>query len=117
MHGNAYARIERDRDGKITALRPLNPQHVYVTVNPTTHALIFGAEGLTLTSNDILHAHLQPLTVSEPLGLGPIQAARMDLEGARQTRDFAAQWFDGTGAPHRNSIESDDSNPRGRESR
>lgn len=99
MHGNAYARIERDRDGKITALRPLNPAFVFVTVNPTTHALVFGVEGATLTANDVLHAHLQPLTVSEPLGLGPIQAARMDLEGARQTRDFAAQWFDGTGAP------------------
>lgn len=99
LHGNAYALIERDPAGKIVALRPLNPRYVMVTVNRTTHGLVFYVDGATKTANDILHAHLQPLVVSEPLGLGPLQAARMDLEGARQTRDFAAQWFDGTGSP------------------
>lgn len=99
LHGNAYALIERDPAGKIVALRPLNPRYVMVTVNRDTHGLVFYVDGETKTANDILHAHLQPLVVSEPLGLGPLQAARMDLEGARQTRDFASQWFDGTGSP------------------
>lgn len=99
LHGNAYALIERDQTGKIVALRPLNPRYVMVTVNRSTHGLVFYVDGETKTANDVLHAHLQPLVVSEPLGLGPLQAARMDLEGARQTRDFAAQWFDGTGSP------------------
>lgn len=99
LHGNAYALIERDQAGKIVALRPLNPRYVMVTVNRDTHGLVFYVDGETKTANDVLHAHLQPLVVSEPLGLGPLQAARMDLEGARQTRDFAAQWFDGTGSP------------------
>lgn len=99
LHGNAYALIERDPAGKIVALRPLDPRYVMVTVNRATHGLIFYVDGETKTANDVLHAHLQPLVVSEPLGLGPLQAARMDLEGARQTRDFAAQWFDGTGSP------------------
>ena len=99
LHGNAYALIERDHAGKIVALRPLNPRYVMVTVNRDTHGLVFYVDGETKTANDILHAHLQPLVVSEPLGLGPLQAARIDLEGARQTRDFASQWFDGTGSP------------------
>lgn len=99
LHGNAYALIERDQAGKIVALRPLNPRYVMVTLNRATHGLVFYVDGETKTANDVLHAHLQPLVVSEPLGLGPLQAARMDLEGARQTRDFASQWFDGTGSP------------------
>ena len=99
LHGNAYALIERDPAGKIVALRPLNPRYVMVTINRDTHGLVFYVDGETKTANDVLHAHLQPLVVSEPLGLGPLQAARMDLEGARQTRDFASQWFDGTGSP------------------
>lgn len=99
LHGNAYARIERDAAGQVIALRPLDPRKVWINVNPSTHSLRFGVEGEILTSADVLHAHLQPATVGEPLGLGPIQAARLDLVGARQVRDFAAQWFDGTGQP------------------
>jgi len=99
LHGNAYARIERDARGDVIALRPLDPRAVMVTVNPTTHAVVIGAEGQTLSAADVLHAHLQPETTGAPFGLGPIQAARLDLHGARQTRDFAMQWFDGTGQP------------------
>lgn len=99
LYGNAYARIERDNNGQVIALRPLDPRKVWVSVNPTTYALVFGVEGKTLTSNDVLHAHLQPAAVSEPFGLGPIQAARADLHGAARIRDYASQWFDGTGQP------------------
>lgn len=99
LYGNAYALIERDDRGNVLALRPLDPRRVMITVNPTTHALIIGVDGRTLAAADVLHAHLQPQTVGDPLGLGPIQAARTDLQGARMTRDFAAQWFDGTGQP------------------
>ena len=41
---------------------------------------------------------------ADPLGLGPIQAARADLDGARMTRDYATQWFDGTGLPSNRKI-------------
>lgn len=99
LHGNAYARIERDAAGNIVSLRPLDPRKVWININPTTHGLRFGVDGKILTSADVLHAHLQPAVVGEPLGLGPIQAARLDLLGARQVRDYAAQWFDGTGQP------------------
>ena len=99
LYGNAYARIERDATGQVIALRPLDPRKVWVSVNPTTHALVFGVDGTTLTTHDVLHAHLQPAAVSEPFGLGPIQAARADLHGAARIRDYASQWFDGTGQP------------------
>ena len=99
LHGNAYARIERDAAGAILALRPLDPSKVLVSVNPTTYAVIFGVEGKTLSSSEVLHAHLQPATVGAPFGLGPIQAARSDLLGAARIRDYATQWFDGTGQP------------------
>lgn len=99
LHGNAYALIERAPDESILALRPLDPARVFISLNPTTHALRFGVEGRTLTAYDVLHAHLQPARPSEPLGLGPIQAARADLDGAQHTRDYATQWFDGTGLP------------------
>lgn len=99
LHGNAYARIERDPAGNVLALRPLDPSRVFVSVHPTTRVLRFGVEGQTLTSADVLHVHLQPARPSEPFGLGPIQAARTDLAGAVATRDYAAQWFTGTGLP------------------
>ena len=99
LYGNAYARIERDSSGAVLALRPLDPRKVWVNTHPATHALRFGVEGEVLTASDVLHAHLQPATIGEPFGLGPIQAARADLNGARDVRDFATQWFDGTGQP------------------
>ncbi|MFR1472708.1 MAG: phage portal protein [Actinomyces urogenitalis] len=99
MTGNAYARATRNQAGDVLALLPLNPQHVFLTVDPTTRALRFSIDGATVPAADVLHAHLQPATPSEPVGLGPIQAARAELDGARQVRDFATQWFDGTGEP------------------
>lgn len=99
LYGNAYALIERDPAGSPIALRPLDPSRVWVSINPTTRALRFGVEGKELTSFDVLHAHLQPARIGEPLGLGPIEAARADLMGARDVRDYASQWFTGTGEP------------------
>lgn len=99
LYGNAYALIERDPAGSPIALRPLDPARVWVSINPTTRALRFGVEGKELTSFDVLHAHLQPARIGEPLGLGPIEAARADLMGARDVRDYASQWFTGTGEP------------------
>lgn len=99
LHGNAYCLIERDARGTILALRPLDPRRVGVTVNPATHAIFFGVEGRTRPASDVLHAHLQPAVVGDPLGLGPIQAARRDLTGAADIRDYASQWFEGTGQP------------------
>lgn len=99
LYGNAYALIERDGAGTPVALRPLDPSRVWISVNPATRALRFGVEGKELTSFDVLHAHLQPARIGEPLGLGPIEAARADLMGARDVRDYASQWFTGTGEP------------------
>lgn len=99
LYGNAYALIERDSAGRAFNLRPLNPATVWVNLDPQTKAPRFGVEGRVLTAYDVLHAHLMPATVGDPFGLGPIQAARPDLVGARLVRDYAAQWFDGTGEP------------------
>lgn len=99
LHGNAYALVERDAVGVPLALRPLNPTHVFVTVHPTTHTLRFSVEGVERPAADVIHAHLQPATIGEPFGLGPIQAARAELLGARDVRDYASQWFTGTGQP------------------
>lgn len=99
LHGNAYALAERDQGGAVLALRPLTPTTVFLTQDPATHRLRFYIEGAAVSADDVLHAHLQPLTPGEPIGLGPVQAGRADLDGARRVRDYSAQWFDGTGEP------------------
>src|SRR5690606_28508787 len=45
-------------------------------------------------------AHVRYLELPGVLcGLGPIQAARAELTGAVQVRDYAAEWFDRSGVP------------------
>lgn len=99
LTGNAYALALRAPDDTLIALRPVDPRRVFVTVNTTTGVPRYSYDGRELSGRDILHAHLQPATPSEPLGLGPVQAARREINGARDVRDYASQWFDGTGQP------------------
>lgn len=100
LTGNAYALAERpDPLGAPVALRPLNPATVFLTLDPATRRPRFSVEGREVPASDILHAHLQPAVPGEPVGLGPIQAARAELDAAALTRDFTSQWFTGTGEP------------------
>lgn len=98
LDGNAYWRIYRDMTGTPISLRPLNPHEVGVYRHPDTDRLEYTWRGKPLsrgdrTAGDIVH--LQKLRIpGRDTGLGPIEAARAELTGAMQARDYSATWFE-----------------------
>lgn len=97
LDGNAYWRILRAPDGRTPiAIKPLNPREVtpYLTERDE---LRYQWRGQTWkpadrTSGDIIH--LQKLRIpGHAAGLGPIEAARAELQGALDARDYASSWF------------------------
>lgn len=99
LNGNAYWRVLRGPDG-ITpiALRPLNPREVtpYFNERDERRYQWRGTDGLRPAdrrAGDIMH--LQKLRMpGRAAGLGPIEAARAELLGALQARDYSASWFE-----------------------
>lgn len=97
LHGNAYWLVNRGPNSEVLDITPLDPAQVAVT------STAFGQprylhKGKTYTPNDIQHLQLMRLS-GHPTGLGPIQAAQVDLAGALDVRDFAGQWFKDSGVP------------------
>lgn len=97
LDGNAYWRVLRAPDG-ITpiAIKPLNPRDVSVQLLESGERRYMW-RGNTYrpadrSGGDILH--LQKLRIpGRATGLGPIEAARAELAGALETRDYASSWF------------------------
>lgn len=87
-NGNAFWRIERDTPAdQPSALHVLDPNEVHVNEDGT-----FSHRGRTLRAWQV--QHLQLMRIPGRLrGLGPIQAASMDLTGAADMRDYAGNWF------------------------
>lgn len=102
LDGNAYWLVLRDTKGAPISLQPLNPRDV-TPARDTFGRRVFMYKGkqrsaATRTEGDI--AHLQKLRVpGRERGLGPIEAARAELEGALDARDYSAGWFDRSDVP------------------
>lgn len=95
LHGNAYWHVVRDSAADAPqALVPLPALEVYPMEDGT-----FGYKGKTFQSWQISHLKLTRLP-GVLLGLGPIQAARAELQGMLHLRDYAAGWFDQGGVPN-----------------
>lgn len=97
LDGNAYWLVLRAPDG-ITpiAIKPLNPREVtpYLTERDELRYQWRGNlyRPADRTSGDIVH--LQKLRIpGRAAGLGPIEAARAELQGALDARDYASGWF------------------------
>ena len=97
LHGEAFWRkIRADqtarRPNEIVELKPLNPGEVSVREDPETGRKIYHWRGVEIPARDI--EHLKLMTVAGHVrGLGPIQAARLEIEGAIDARDYGAGWF------------------------
>lgn len=94
-HGNAFWRIIRDT--------PTDPIKAAVVLDPT-EVVVDETNGKYHWRGKELQPwqcqHLSLLRVpGSPYGLGPIQAARPDLRGVLDARDYAAEWFDRSGVP------------------
>ena len=94
--GNAFWLPERV-DGIVVDLPVLNPHEVTVIERRDKPAK-YSYRGRIYQRDEMVHLALLrvPGTV---VGLGPIQAARVDLKSALAVRDYAAEWFDESGVP------------------
>lgn len=84
--GNAYWRVIRDDRGPRN-VEALDPHVCYPNEDGT-----LSYKGLTLEANEFRHLALLR-RAGRTLGLGPIQAARAELGGALDLRDYAAGWM------------------------
>lgn len=100
LDGNAFVRLERF-GGQIVGCTLLPPQHVVVTDagnDPAAPDIRYSYLGHTYTGDDIIH--LKYLNVPGRLrGLGPISAAREEIESAQAARTYKSRFYtDGSNA-------------------
>ena len=111
LNGNAFWLRLKGVDGSTIGLRNLPPALVSVSdargdiANPDKRYWYMGRE---YTSNDIIH--LRFLKVPGRLrGMGPIEAAREEIEGAIDARDYKSRYFRGHAShghhQHREAVE------------
>lgn len=95
LDGNAFTRIVRDWKGEIVTCEMLPPQYVTVTDesdDPARPDLRFSYLGNAYTADDVVHSKF--LNVPGRLrGLGPISAAREEIDAAQLARDYKARFF------------------------
>lgn len=98
LDGNAYWRILRGPSGEPVSLQPLNPAEVSARRDSKTDRMVYHWRGERYTPGDRTGGdivHLQKLRVpGRDTGLGPIEAARAELTGALQARDYSSSWFE-----------------------
>lgn len=102
LTGNAFWQLTRDPAGVVINVRVLDPNKVTVVKNldprtaPDGEKFSYWHNAKRIPATDVRHlAFLRvPGHVS---GLGPIQAARRELAGVRDVRDYASQWFTDSG--------------------
>lgn len=95
LDGNAFTRIVRDWKGEIVTCEMLPPQYVTVTDesdDPACPDLRFSYLGHAYTADDVVHSKF--LNAPGRLrGLGPISAAREEIDAAQLARDYKARFF------------------------
>lgn len=102
LSGELFLHRVRAATGEILEVRVLPAGEVTVTEDTTAppaspHRITYHHAGRKLSRDDVDHQKLMPLPGSLH-GLGPIQAARAELLGALEVRDYSAHWFS-TGEP------------------
>jgi HK97 family phage portal protein len=91
--GNAYWLLNRGpAGGSVLDVTPLNPHEVRPAKDPKTGKLTYWHGGTEYAAEDIKHMALMKLP-GRLTGLGPIQAAQVELRGALELRDYASLWF------------------------
>jgi HK97 family phage portal protein len=98
LNGNAFWRVFRDNQARVTGAQVLNPNDVVINTDSLGRVTGYQHAGATLTKRDI--KHLSKMRVpGDPRGRGPIQAAQLELRGNIDTRNYAARWFTKAGVP------------------
>lgn len=94
--GNLFLRVVRGKNGEILRVQVLPPREVTISENPKTGHISYWYAGQEQA--EILHQKFMPIPGASR-GLGPIQAARQEIAGAIEVRDFSTNWFNKSGQP------------------
>lgn len=108
--GNAYWRIGRNAAGAVTNLEVLNPLDVTLQANQAGQVVRYGYKGRDYRPEEIQHLRLLRVP-GTGYGLGPIQAAQREMRGAMDVRDYASNWFTGSGVPVAGYLSTDQALP------
>ncbi|MGG7466039.1 phage portal protein [Plantibacter sp. YIM 135347] len=96
--GNAYWGLDFDNNGVIGNADVWNPNDVQIETNRKGKIVRFHHQGDEIDPRLVKHLPLMRVP-GTPYGLGPIQAARVELRGALDVRDYANNWFEDSGTP------------------
>lgn len=97
--GNAYWRKTTDSAGQVQNVEVLNPLDCEPVADSAGKLVGYSYKGSKLKPSEVQHLSL--LRVPGSLkGLGPIQAAQVELRGALDLRDYSANWFEDSGVPN-----------------
>lgn len=100
--GNAYWEIKRDQAGRIMNLEVLNPLNVTIDEHEDgtvkSYRAVSGVTEKVLRPERVQHLSLMRVPGTN-YGLGPIQAAKREIKGAIDTRDYSSNWFEEAGIP------------------
>lgn len=101
LRGNAFAWLTApDRAGRPTVAVPINNDEVHVTWNDQRTRPRYTWRGTELVLNrDLMHLKYIDLGPGHLLGLGPIQAARVAVQGAIYAEQFAEGFYAEGGVP------------------
>ncbi len=97
--GNAYWWKNWDaKNTSVIACQTINPRDVYPYREKGIKKFRVAGREQVYYERDIQHLKLLEVEGSE-YGLGPIQAARVEIEGALDVRDYSANWFQDSSVP------------------
>lgn len=105
VDGNAFWQIERfgpdtRRPGTVSDIIPLNPNEVTVKVERLANGRERVSYHVRGRKTNVEVKHLKLLRVPGlHRGLGPIQAAQIELRGALDARDYGAMWLNDSSMP------------------
>ena len=104
--GRCIWRKYRFPDGSVSSYEVLNPFNVTKdrdsrgrVIYRYTDTSAGRARRVEIPADDVRHLKLMEVPGFDD-GLGPIQAGRLSLAGARDLRDYAANWFRDSGTPN-----------------
>lgn len=98
LTGNAYWRIERNARGEVSSMWVMNPHDVRIEVSKAGRVSGYNYQNKHLDADEV--KHLARLRVpGTPYGLGPIQAAQVELRGALDTAEYGSDFLDSGSVP------------------
>lgn len=98
LNGNLFIRKVTAPDGSLLAARVLPPAEVIVGRNAKNRRRAYFYRGDEIPASEINHQTFMRLP-GRDRGMGPIQAARTEVHSAVDVREYAGNWFRGSGEP------------------